>query len=135
MGNLSTLANLKGYLGKKPDSVSEDELLERLLAASSTFLLGLMERDDALAELTRQEEEIAGRRAVAAGGIDSALVALYEKVRSQNSGLAVLAVRGSTTEPVRLDLSLSEVAAIKAAGPNQILRDEEHGYILVRLDD
>lgn len=93
------------------------------------------ERDDALAELTRQEEEIAGRRAVAAGGIDSALVALYEKVRSQNSGLAVLAVRGSTTEPVRLDLSLSEVAAIKAAGPNQILRDEEHGYILVRLDD
>lgn len=50
MGNLSTLANLKGYLGKKPDSVSEDDLLERLLAASSTFLLGLMERDNITSE-------------------------------------------------------------------------------------
>jgi len=93
------------------------------------------ERDEALAELTRQEEEIAARRAVAVDGIDAALLALYEKVRRQNAGLAVLAVRGSTTEPVRLDLSLSEVAAIKAAGPDELLRDEEHGYILVRLDD
>lgn len=93
------------------------------------------ERDKALGELARQVEEITGRRAVAADGIDSALLALYEKVRTQNSGLAALAVRGSTTEPVRLDLSLSEIAAIKAAGADELLRDEEHGYILVRLDD
>lgn len=93
------------------------------------------ERDAALAELDRQHEELAGRRAVAAEGIDTGLIALYDKVRSQNSGLAVLGLRGSTTEPLRLDLSLSEVSAFKAAPADQVLRSEEHGYILVRLDD
>lgn len=93
------------------------------------------ERDAALAELTRQEEEITERRGVAAGGIDAALLARYEKVRARNSGLAVLAVRGATTEPVQVNLSISEVAAIKGAGADELLTDEEHGYILVRLDD
>lgn len=93
------------------------------------------ERDAALAEIDAQLAEVEQRRAVAVEGIDEALLALYAKVRTQNSGLAVLAIRGTTTEPLRLDLSLSEVAAIKAAGPDQVIRSEEEGYILVRLDD
>lgn len=127
----------------------ELEVMERLEAAESDLAAIVAqraaiagdvervtgERDLALAGLDAQLAENTARRQVAADGIDAALLALYEKVRAQNSGLAALALRGSTTEPLRLDLSLSEVAAIKAAGPDEVLRSEEDGYILVRLDD
>lgn len=93
------------------------------------------ERDAAFTELDAQHAELVGTRDVAAGGVEPALLALYEKVRSLNSGLAVLSIRGTRTEPVALDLSLTEIAAIKAAPKDQVLRDEENGYILVRLDD
>lgn len=93
------------------------------------------ERDAALADFDAHSAELEKKRAVAADGIDAALLGLYEKIRTQNSGLAVLGLRGSTTEPVRLELSLSEVSAFKSAAADEVLRHEEQGYILVRLDD
>lgn len=108
---------------------------EQLEALDADVARVTAERDAAFAELDAQHETLTRQRAVAADGIDAALLALYEKVRTANSGLAVLSLRGSRTEPLHLDLSLSEVSDIKAAGPDQIVRSEEDGYILVRLTD
>lgn len=144
IAELEALARRQGVL----EDV-EIEVMERLEAAESALAAvdaqaealradvkrTTAERDAALTELDRQHDEIAGRRAVAVEGIDAGLLALYEKVRTQNSGLAVLGLRGSTTEPLRLDLSLSEVSAIRSAGADEVVRSEEDGYILVRLDD
>ena len=117
--------------------VAESELRaiqEQGAAISADVAKVTAERDAAFAELDEQHAEIASRRAVAVTGIDEALLSLYEKVRTANSGLAVLGIRGIRTEPLALDLSLSEVAAIKAASADQVVRSEEDGYILVRLD-
>ena len=110
-------------------------LQEQSAALAGEVARTTAERDEALAELDRQHAEIAARRDVAARDIEQALLALYDKVRTQNSGLAVLGLRGTRTEPLQLDLSLSEIAAIKAAKPDEVIRSEEDGYILVRLDD
>lgn len=91
------------------------------------------ERDAAFADLDAQAEQVRGQRAVAVDGIDEALLALYEKVRTQTGGLAVLALRGQRTEPLAIDLSLTELAEIKAAAPDAVVRSEEYGYLLVRL--
>lgn len=148
--SVAVLAELDSLAARQ--SVLEDaelEVMERLETAESELnaiqaqQLALQadvdrtaaERDAALAELDRQSEQIAARRAVAADGVAPDLLGLYEQVRSQNSGLAVLGLRGATTEPLRLELSLSEVAAFKAAPAEEVLRDAEQGYILVRLGD
>ncbi|GMA31622.1 zinc ribbon domain-containing protein [Litorihabitans aurantiacus] len=108
---------------------------EQIAAIETQVAAATAERDAAFTELDAQLEDVTARRGVAATGIDEALLALYEKVRASNGGLAVLGLRGIRTEPLQLDLSLSEVSAIKAAPKDAVLRDEENGYILVRLDD
>lgn len=93
------------------------------------------ERDAAFAEIDAQAEKVRTDRAAAVEGIDGALLALYERVRSQTGGLAAIALRGSRTEGVQIPLSLTEQAAIAEAPPEEVLRSEDYGYILVRLDD
>lgn len=108
---------------------------DQIAAIETQVAEATAERDTAFTELDAQLKDLAARREVAATGIDAGLLALYEKVRASNGGLAVLGLRGTRTEPLQLDLSLSEVSAIKGAAKDQVLRDEENGYILVRLDD
>ncbi|PWD49960.1 hypothetical protein C8046_03965 [Serinibacter arcticus] len=112
-----------------------DALRQQMAAIESDVATATAERDAAFADLDAQLADVTQRRAVAADGIDESLLALYQKVRTLNSGLAVLSIRGTRTEPLHLDLSLSEVAAIKAAAKDAVIRSEEDGYILVRLED
>ena len=46
----------------------------------------------------------------------------------------MLRLRGATTDPLQITLSLTERAAIEAAPADEIIRSED-GYILVRVDD
>jgi predicted nucleic acid-binding Zn-ribbon protein len=88
--------------------------------------------EDALADLDRQSAEAAEERARAAEGLDPALVALYDKVRAQHGGLGVAPLRGRRCEGCRLELNSSELAQITAAPPEEVLRCDECGRILVR---
>lgn len=91
------------------------------------------ERDAAFAELDAERTRVEGQRAAAVDGLDSGLLALYDKVRARTGGLAALALRGTTSEPLQVQLSLTEQAAIEQAPPEEILQSED-GYILVRVD-
>lgn len=91
------------------------------------------ERDAAFATLDAERATVEGQRAAAAQGLDAGLVALYDRVRERTGGLGVLRLRGSTTEPLQISLSLTERAAIEAAPAEEIVRSED-GYILVRVD-
>lgn len=93
------------------------------------------ERDAAFTELDAQAEKLRRDRAAAVEGLDAALLALYERVRSQTGGLAAIALRGGHTQGVQIPLSLTERAAINEAPAEEVLRSEDYGYILVRLDD
>lgn len=144
LAELESLARRQGVLEDAEIEVmerleeAEGELRaiqEQVTALEEDVVRVTGERDAAFADLDGQIATLGTQRIAATNGLEDDLLGLYEKVRTANGGLAVLAIRGTRTEPLQLDLSLTEIAAIKAAPKDQVLRDEEQGYILVRLDD
>lgn len=93
------------------------------------------ERDAAFSDIDAQIQSTSSQREELAATIDDALLAQYEKVRSSTGGLGVVALRSGATQGIQIPLSLTEKAAIEAAPPEQVLRSEDYGYLLVRLDD
>jgi uncharacterized protein len=98
---------------------------------------GDLEREQAaaFAEVDTEAASVQRARDASVAGLDAGLVALYERVRTQTGGLGVLRLRGATTEPVQISLSLTERAAIEAAPDDAVVRSEDDGYILVRVSD
>lgn len=91
---------------------------------------GILER--ALAEIDAEVAQVTAERAQRADGLDAGLVALYDRLRGQLGGLGAAPLRGRRCEGCRLDLNPSDVAKIQASAPEQVVRCEECGRILVR---
>lgn len=92
------------------------------------------ERDAAFAEIDAEKARVEGERAAVVGGLDSGLVSIYDRVRERTGGLGALRMRGSSTEPLQIQMSLTERAEIEAQPAEAIVRSED-GYILVRVTD
>lgn len=136
-------------LAKRRDALEEVELdvMERLEAhedalakveAANDELLAEKaaleaERDTGWADLDVQVAALATERLRVADGLDAGLVALYDKLRGQLGGLAAAALRGGRCEGCRLDLNPADLGVAKAAPPEQVVRCEECGRILVRV--
>ncbi|NMR19158.1 zinc ribbon domain-containing protein [Cellulomonas fimi] len=93
------------------------------------------ERDSAFAELDRESATLAAERETAAAGLDAGLVQLYDRLRGQLGGLGAAALRGRRCEGCRLELNPTDVEAIRRSAPDQVVRCEECGRILVRLPE
>ncbi|WP_199421952.1 zinc ribbon domain-containing protein [Actinotalea solisilvae] len=91
---------------------------------------GVLER--ALAEIDAEVAQVTAEREQRADGLDAGLVALYDRLRGQLGGLGAAPLRGRRCEGCRLDLNPSDVAKIQASAPEQVVRCEECGRILVR---
>ncbi|NNU28493.1 zinc ribbon domain-containing protein [Isoptericola sediminis] len=90
------------------------------------------ERDAAYAEIDAAAREVQAERAQLAEGLDAGLVTLYDRLRAQLGGLGAAALRGNRCEGCRLELNPGDLAAARGAAPEQIVRCEECGRILVR---
>jgi uncharacterized protein len=89
-------------------------------------------RAEALQGIAKGEEfRRAGREPLVAD-LPADLVALYEKVREASGGIGAALLRGGRCEGCRLELSGSELAAVRAAPPDEVVRCEECRRILVR---
>ena len=140
---LDTLARRQGNL--------EDELLEVMeqreateanlqnaqveLAAAEQALTDVAARRDAA--LTDMEAAEAGRRRdreSIAADIPADLLGLYDKLR-EKTGTGAALVRARRCGACRLELDRSEISAIKNAAPNEVLRHEECGVIMVRTSE
>lgn len=93
------------------------------------------DRDAAVAQIDAEVDRVRSERDALAASLDAGLVAEYERVRARTGGLGVLALRGARTEPLDLDIPLTELDAIRSAPPEEVVVAEDHGYIIVRLDD
>lgn len=93
------------------------------------------QRDAAFAAIDGEVETVGASRDRLREGVPENLMALYDTVRSQTGGLAVVALRGETTVGLQVPLSLTELAAIKAAPAEQVIQSEEYDYILVRVQE
>jgi predicted nucleic acid-binding Zn-ribbon protein len=89
-------------------------------------------RDEALAALDREEQQVAAPRADTVAGVGDDLVALYEKIRAQSGGLGAAALRQRRCGGCQLELNNVDINRIKAAPADEVLRCEECRRILVR---
>ena len=92
------------------------------------------DRDTELGEIDKTAAEIRTEREKTADGIDAGLLALYDRVRAQAGGLGAAALRGRRCEGCRLELNQGDLRTIATKGPDEIVRCEECGRILVRVE-
>ena len=91
-------------------------------------------RTEALVQLSEQEQQRREQRDPLAAALPDDLLAAYERIRS-NTGIGAAMLRARRCEGCRLELSGSELAQVRAAAPDEVIRHEECGRILVRTDE
>ena len=89
-------------------------------------------RDTALGELAEQAAVAEKKRAEMASQEPPELLAFYDRLRAQHGGVGAAALRQGRCEGCRLSFSTSDLNAIRAAAPDEVLRCEECRRILVR---
>jgi predicted nucleic acid-binding Zn-ribbon protein len=90
--------------------------------------------DAALGEIGEQEEKAGSLRASVAADVPDDLLDLYGKLRAQH-GVGAAALRRGRCEGCHLSLNTVDLARIRAAPPDEVLRCEECRRILVRTPD
>lgn len=90
------------------------------------------QRDAALGEIDAETQSLDERRTRLTGGLPADLVTLYEKLRAQHGGVGAAALRQRRCEGCRLELNTVEIARIRTASPDEVLRCDECRRILVR---
>lgn len=101
------------------DTLGEIESAEAELAANEPGLrhaatAAADAQTAAEADIAAQLDELASRRAAAIADVPDALLAAYETRRSQFGGIAIARLQGSACGGCHLDLSRSELEALKA---------------------
>jgi predicted nucleic acid-binding Zn-ribbon protein len=132
VAELASLARRQGALEEV-----ELDVMERLEAHEAA----LAELESAHGQLVAEKESAESDRDTELGeidktadGIDAGLLALYDRVRAQAGGLGAAALRGRRCEGCRLELNQGDLRTIATKGPDEIVRCEECGRILVRVE-
>jgi uncharacterized protein len=89
-------------------------------------------RDAAFAEIDAAVTEHSAERAAIAGELPADLLAVYERAREHGGGVGAAVLRQRRCEGCRIELSGSELAAVRRAEPDAIVRCENCRRILVR---
>lgn len=141
------LESLERRIGNLEDA--EIEVMEQLEDAQRTLdelTTQVAEADARLAELdaareARQTEidaslaEVAAERGPAIEGMPADLLALYERLRSQKGGVGAAMLRARQCGGCQLTIDNAEIAVIRAAPSNEVVRCEECQRILVRTSE
>jgi uncharacterized protein len=125
---LAVMERLEAHTAALDELEAANAEVERQRAAADA------ERDAAFAALDDEAAAVRVERAAAVDGLDAGLVALYEKLRTQLSGRGAAALVGRQCQGCRMELNPVDLDAIKAAPPEQVVRCEECGRILIRAD-
>lgn len=92
-------------------------------------------RAAAFTEIDAAADERAGARITVAGELPSDLLALYERAREHGGGVGAAVLRQRRCEGCRIELSGSELSAVRAAAPDEVVRCDNCRRILVRTDE
>lgn len=149
-GPVKDLTNLQHELESlaRRQGVLEDqalELMERTEAAEQTLTTARaaldevaqqvsaaeQRRDDAFADIDDETSRLQARRQEQTTGLPAELLALYERIRATGR-VAAARLNGSQCQACRLGLDSVALGRIRAAPPQEVVRCEECGAILVR---
>jgi predicted nucleic acid-binding Zn-ribbon protein len=92
-------------------------------------------RDDALADLADATARHEKARADAAAGIPAPLLSLYDRIRQQTGTTGAALLQARQCQGCRIELNGRELGAVRAADPNEVVRCENCGRILVRTGE
>ncbi|MDQ2851731.1 MAG: C4-type zinc ribbon domain-containing protein [Actinomycetota bacterium] len=90
------------------------------------------QRDAELTELNSERERILAERSNISAGVGQDLLDLYLRIREQRGGIAAAALGQRRCGGCGLELDQSELARIRGAVEDEVLRHDECGRILVR---
>jgi len=122
-------------MARLEDAQQELDSLTAQVAAADERLAALgAARDTRTAELDEELRTLADERGPAVAAIPEDLLALYDRLRA-SKGVAVGALRARECGGCRLSLDPSELASIRAAAPDEVIRHEECQRILVRTPE
>ncbi|MET0324481.1 MAG: C4-type zinc ribbon domain-containing protein [Ilumatobacteraceae bacterium] len=122
LGFLDEQSELAGEVARLDDAVPE---LEAAATAAAATLAA------AEASITAELTELATERAGLVGGLDAAALERYEFLRSRLGGVAVAKLDGSRCSGCHLDLSRSELDAVKHVGAGEFADCPQCGRLLV----
>jgi uncharacterized protein len=108
------------------------ELTGRKVALTTELADLERRRDDTFADIDKDAEYIGGERARAATGLPDDLMALYGKLRADQGGIGAAALWQGKCQGCRLQLTPMEIARVRNAPGEEVLRCEECRRILVR---
>ncbi|MCZ7418289.1 C4-type zinc ribbon domain-containing protein [Verrucosispora sp. WMMA2121] len=91
-------------------------------------------RDDSLAEIGREEEFKRSARQPLANDLPADLVQLYDRIRT-DTGLGAALLTAGRCGGCRLELSGADLARIRKADPDDVVRCEECRRIMVRTNE
>ena len=145
---MTNLQHELASLGRRQSELEDQELelMERLEAAEAKLAAARSGqetaradleraeqlRDDALADITDGTARHETARTEAAAGIPDALLALYERIRTQTGGTGAAMLKARQCQGCRLELYGNELSAVRNADPHEVVRCENCGRILVR---
>lgn len=109
-----------------------DSLTSQVTAAEERLATLTASRDEKSAALDRELEAVAREREPLAAGLPADLLALYDKLRAQKGGIGAAPLRARQCGGCRLSIDAAELAEIRAAGSDEVIRCEECQRILVR---
>ena len=92
-------------------------------------------RDEVFAEIDDALGKRRAERDRLAGTLPADLLALYDKVRESSGGMGAAMLRHRRCEGCRLELSGSELAEVRAAKPENVVRCDNCRRILVRTHE
>jgi hypothetical protein len=107
------------------------EVKGRLATAVERRAAAERRRDEVLADIAKEEEFKSSSRAPLAGDLPADLVTLYDKIRL-DSGLGAALFKQGRCGGCRIELYGADLARVKAAEPDDVVRCEECRRIMVR---
>ncbi|HET7194533.1 MAG TPA: C4-type zinc ribbon domain-containing protein [Nocardioides sp.] len=112
-----------------------DSLLEQLHAADERLVALGEARDQQVLEIEEELTKVQSERDPAAADIPAELLALYDRLRQNKGGVGAAALRARQCGGCRLSLDNAELAVIRQAPSDEVIRCEECQRILVRTGE
>lgn len=93
------------------------------------------ERDEQFVQIDAERETVGAGRGALVEQVPDALMALYERLRDQKGGVGAALLRARECGGCRLSLDHAELAAVKVAPADEVIRCEECQRILIRTGE
>ncbi|MCW5249130.1 MULTISPECIES: zinc ribbon domain-containing protein [unclassified Streptomyces] len=122
---------------ERRESVQErvGELTGRVASVQERIDDATGRRDAAVGEIDGEAASVTKERGVIAATVPADLLRLYDKLREQQGGVGAAKLHQRTCQGCRQELAITELAEVRSAAPDTVLRCENCHRILVRTAD